>query len=253
MASSGASDSSKPMTAVMLANHRRIAPFGVGGRRRRRDGAQLDRTCERRQGRIRRNLCHRRRERRRDRDRDARRRRIRQSMSDKPAMPPARVREHRGHRARVLRLRGVQHARRAGVQQAVLPDRSIRSPGPCWRLPRLPWVMLSRPFGGMLFGHLGDRLRTPLRAGDDAHHDGHHHRAHRPAADLCADRRARARAAGDVALPAGHGARRRMGRRGVAVAGAWRGRGNAAAMRRLRRWVRPSARCSPTGVDRAHL
>ena len=35
----------EPMTAVMLANHRRVAPFGVAGGTARRPGPQLDRTC----------------------------------------------------------------------------------------------------------------------------------------------------------------------------------------------------------------
>ena len=51
----------KTMTAVMLANHRRIAPFGVAGGDAGCDGKELDRTHERRPPGIRRHLCDRRR------------------------------------------------------------------------------------------------------------------------------------------------------------------------------------------------
>ncbi len=84
------------------------------------------------------------------------------------------------------------------------------------------WVgYLSRPLGGILFGHLGDRhgrrfvlVITLLMMGITHHVD-------RPAANLRAGRRARAHPAGDAALRAGRGARRRVGRRGVAVGRAW--------------------------------
>ena len=42
----------------------------------------------------------------------------------------------------------------------------------------------SRPVGGVIFGHLGDRYGRRFVLVTTLHHDGHHHRADRPAADL---------------------------------------------------------------------
>ena len=148
----------KPMTAVMLANHRRVAPFGVAGGKSAAVGRNwieraagkaehFDATFEAKVA-----------ARRRHRDRNARWRRIRQSMSDLQT-------------PRMLRLASASIAGTAleyydfAVYNtlAALVFNKLFFPtfdpmsGTLLSFATF-WVgYLSRPFGGILFGHLGDR------------------------------------------------------------------------------------------------
>ena len=71
------------------------------------------------------------------------------------------------------------------------------------------WVgYLSRPFGGILFGNLGDRRGRRYVLVMTLLIMGVMHHADRPAAYVRESRRARAHPAGDAAFRAGHGARR---------------------------------------------
>ena len=130
----------EPMTAVMLANHRRVAPFGMAGGEPAATGRNWIERASGGTEQFDAAFSTRRAARRRHRHPDARRRRIRQEVSDAPNMKAPGLRQHRGHRARVLRLRGLQHARGAGVQQAVLPDFRSARRARCWLSPPTGWA-----------------------------------------------------------------------------------------------------------------
>ena len=121
-ASSVACASCEPMTAVLLAESSRRRAVRPRRRRPRRDRPELDRARRRQHRGVRRDAFGADGRGRRVRDPDAGRRRL--WLSGR-ARPPG-DREHRRHDARVLRLRGLQHARGAGFQPAVLSRRSIR-------------------------------------------------------------------------------------------------------------------------------
>ena len=75
----------------------------------------------------------------------------------------------------------------------------------------------SRPIGGVIFGHLGDRYGRRFVLVATLHGDGRDDSADRCAADVRDRRSAEPDAAGRVAIRAGRGARRRVGGRGAAL------------------------------------
>ena len=197
------------MTAVMLANHRRVAPFGVAGGEPAATGRNWIERASGSSRALRRDVLDAPvRARRRDRDRNARRRRIRQGMSERnPACRAWRSRASRAPRSSTTTSRSTTRSPR-WCSTSCSSRPSIRCRARCWRSPPSAVGYLSRPFGGILFGHLGDRhgrrfvlVMTLLMMGITTTLIG-------LLPTYAAGRRARAHPAGDAALRAGHGARR---------------------------------------------
>ena len=93
------------------------------------------------------------------------------------------------HDHRVVRLLPLRHRGRAGLQQALLPRRSTRSPARWLAFGTYAVGFVARPIGGIVFGHFGDKIGRKADADPDAADHGDRHLPDRPAAHLRRHRR----------------------------------------------------------------